>query len=386
MSFFEYKYLTWAVQSSAKEPLLRFILEGLEASGCTIVWKSETTHAPFFIVFDTPVGERQGVLVYAFLANSKLTTNRPEDEHRFQVKYGSDSRAVLPIEQDPSHLITTIFVGIDVERGFLVSADPVLHDGTRLFISIEFKRRHADQIQADGWHAWERTSSRRSDAPVEVLVGVQKNRILDLIRFERLAYGLDAGHRQMLAEQFLGYPKMHFSTHEPHSLSKELCLSTDEVMDLIATTGRLKMAVRGWVAEVHLERKLQEVPGVEDCHRCLGEGQPDIQLSYKGSFPITIECKNVLRTKRADGTARVDFQRTRSSKSDPCSRFYQASDFEVLAACLHAVTENWDFRFALTSSLPPHKNCPGRITNNISVDNQWFDTPEAMLNALTSVS
>jgi hypothetical protein len=103
-----------------------------------------------------------------------------------------------------------------------------------------------------------------------------------------------------------------------------------------------------------------------------GDGKPDISLRWKGSKPILIECKNVLRTTYADGIPKLDFQRTRAAKSDPCSRYYMPSDFQVIAACLHPVTEKWEFQFALTRDLPPHGKCEGRIDNNIRVAPEHF--------------
>jgi hypothetical protein len=391
MASFEYK--KWSVSRRDKEPLLLFIVDGLKAAGCTVLFTSEATHAPFLITYETPAGERQGVLVYAFFANSKVTENRPDDEHRFQIKYGKKQPGVLlQIEQDPSRILTTLFVGIDTERGILVGADPVLHDRTKMFISLEFKRHCVVEIQTKGWHAWER--DRRSpkkpdeDEPLleEVLVGVRKERVLDFIQFERLALGLDAGHRQLLAEQLLGAsPVAAAAKKKTHALANELGLPSDSILDLIQATGRLKMAVRGWVAEVHLENFLKDVPGVQDCHRIDGEGQPDIELRFRGSKPILIECKNVLRKTTKVGEPRVDFQRTRASKSDPCSRYYQPTDFTILAACLHAVTEQWDYRFALTRDLPAHNSCCGRISNNIRVGVSWYTDPEAVLHAATLV-
>jgi len=370
-----FEFTEWSVSRAKKAPLLRFLVDGLKAAGCTILWVSEPTRAPFLITFETLLGERHGVLAYVFFANSKLTKNRPPDEHRFQVKYGSDEHATLPVECDPSQLVTTIFVGIDIERGILVGADPVLHDGTPMYISIEFKRPHAEAIQATGWHAWERQSRRRDGEPVEVLVGVKQERVLDLIRFERLAFGLDAGHRQLLAERMLSAPSHVSTLPSPHALTKELQLSETAVLDLIQGARRLKMAVRGWVAEHHLERFLQQVPGVVDCKRIDEEGAPDIRLRFNGSRPILVECKNVLRKRDAEGRPRVDFQRTRASKEDSCSRYYRPEDFHVLAACLHAVTEEWEYRFVPTIQLPPHKSCLGRIRNTITVDSDWSDDP-----------
>ncbi|MFM0325487.1 hypothetical protein [Caballeronia glebae] len=380
MAGFEYK--KWSVQRSAKQPLLDFIVEGLKAANCTILSTSDAAHAPFLITYETPLGERQGVLAYAFFANSKVTRNRPTDEHRFQIKYGSDERAVLPIEQDPTRLLTTIFVGIDLERKISVGADPVLHDGTKMFISLEFKRSHAEQIARDGWHAWERESARAKNDPVEVLVGVQQKNILEFIRFERVALGLDAGHRQLLAERLLGDPRLTVATTAPHALTSELKMSANAVLDLIQTANRLKMAVRGWVAEHHLEHFLQGVPGVKDCRRLDIEGGADIELRFRNSGPLLVECKNVLRVTGKGGVPRVDFQRTRASKADPCSRYYQPTDFHVLAACLHAVTEKWEYRFVSTMRLPGHQKCPGRIQNSLRVDTDWYEDPAEVFSVL----
>jgi len=382
MATFEYKQ--WRVQRSSKEPLLDFVVDGLKAAGCTILFVSEPTHAPFLITYETREGERQGILVYAFFANSKLTKNRPADEHRFQVKYGGDEKALLPIELDPAQLITTLFVGIDTERGIMVGADPVLHNMTPMFLSMEFKRQHANTIRKMGWHAWERTSWRAIGDPIEVLVGVTQDRVFDYIRFERLALGFDAGHRQLLAEKVMATSSPARSSASDHELIAELGLSESALLDLIQGARRLKMAVRGWVAEIHLETLLQSIPGVEECRRLDGEGTPDIALRFKGSDDIFIECKNVLRAKSADGSARVDFQRTRASKTDACSRYYQPSDFSILAACLHAVTLEWEYKFIPTANLAKHTKCPGKLQSNLRVDSNWFEDPAEVLASITS--
>lgn len=378
-----FKYTKWTVSRANKQPLLDFVIEGLQECGCNVLYASDASHAPFFVTYETPGGEREGVLVYAFFANSRLTKNRPEDEHRFQVKYGSNAHASLSVEQDPSQLVTSIFVGIDVERGILVGADPLLHDGTPMFISIEFKRRDVEEVLRKGWHAWERDSSRRIDQPIETLVAVKRARLLEYIRFERAALALDQGHRQLLAEKsFASTPVAGKAT--THVLVHELGLSERALFDLIHQTGRLKMAVRGWVAEVHLEALLLGVPGIEECSRLTEEGQPDLRVRYRGRAPVLIECKNVLRNVSADGSARLDFQRTRASKADPCSRYYRPTEFALLAACLHAVTERWEFRFASTKRLPPHATCAGRLKSSLKVDHDWIADPEAAIDMVTS--
>lgn len=377
------------VQARDREPLIAFMCDALAASGCRILYQSPPNQAPFRITFETPLGERMGIVAYAFLANMKITAKRPEDEWRFQVKYGSKDGQLHELWQDPYGLYTTLFLGISPEHGFFVAADPVLHSPTKFFISIEFKEHNVDAIRTSGWAAWERARRPRDydEGPVEVLVGGTPDAFLRYIRFEREALGEDQGHRQLLAEQaptsplFVGpeHATLHPSSDRLHELAREFEMSETEVLDLIAGARRLKMAVRGWVAEEHLVRTLREVPGVTECVRLDDEGGPDVRLRFQGSRPIHIECKNVLRGTTAKGLARIDFQRTRASKGDPCSRYYSPEDFDVIAACLHAVNERWEFRFASTAWLDSHAKCPGKLSNLVKVDERWNQPIEKVL-------
>jgi len=157
-----------------------------------------------------------------------------------------------------------------------------------------------------------------------------------------------------------------------HELANEFELGVDEILGIIAQAPRLKMAVRGWVAEEHLGKLLADSDDVVRFEKLEKDGQPDFEVQFKArAQPCKIECKNVLRKAMADGTIKVDFQKTRASKSNPCSRFYQPSEFEVLAACLHARTEVWEFRFQLTRIMPEHSKCSGHLGNNVRVESNW---------------
>lgn len=371
---------TFGVSPGAREPLIEFMVSALRSVGCRILFCSDARRAPFVITFETATGERMGIVAYAFLATRTLTKNRPPDERSFQIKYGSkEPGKTYPLWTDPLGLYTTLLVGIDPQEGFFVAADPAAHNPTKFFIRLEFKDRHAQAIRDTGWYAWERAKRDRGfDEPVEVLVGGAQRHFLDLIRFERAAVGLSPGDRQLLAEK----PEIMVApgslgdlvspeTHALHPLAKELALDPDQILELIANARRLKMAVRGWVAEEHLRSQLSRIPGVTGCERLDEEGGPDIRLSYRKRPLLTIECKNVLRKVDSEGRARIDFQRTRASKSDPCSRYYSSSDFDIVAGCLHAVTEKWEFRYALTMTLPPHRKCAHKVTNNIRIDAGW---------------
>jgi hypothetical protein len=378
--------------AASREPLLQLMIASLKASGCTIIFASPATQAPFILTFETADGARMGIVAYAFYANAKVTKGRPVDEHRFQAKYGSNDKSLHHFWQDPLGLFTTLFLGISPEDDIIVSLDAVFHSPLYFYSSYEFKRSHVSSINAGSWSCWERdhrgsrtdrrlqsgvVSHDASDvrSGIEVVVGVKGSRFLDLIRFERAAMGLDQGNRQLLCEQMFNHKVPEVLDIAPsitiHPLLNEMSVSSDELMEIIAQARRLKMAVRGWVAEEHLRRFLSSVDGVTECVRLDDEGSPDIRLRWRDNPPIFVECKNVLRQRNAAGLPRIDFQRTRAAKGNPCSRYYDSTDFDVVAACLHAVTENWEFRFRRTADLNPHKNCDGKISSNLLVDAGW---------------
>jgi hypothetical protein len=383
-------YSVYGVSRRHREPLLRFIHEALAASGCRIIHSSSADHAPFRISFETTAGERMGILAYAFFANNRDTKNRPKDEYRFQLKYGGkQNRNLHHLWQDPYGLYTTVLIGISPTERFFVGFDPVLHSPTKHFISLEFKDTFVEEILARRWAWRERDRRSGSEEPVEVIVGGTIESFLDFIRFEREANGEDQGHRALLAEhRGIIAPAAAVATTpappEPtyvHQLAREFEMSEAAILDLISDARRLKMAVRGWVAEQHLVAQLQQIDGVTDCERIETDNSPDVQLRFEGSDLLFVECKNVLRTPTKNGNARVDFQRTRTSKADPCSRYYTVSDFDVLAACLHARTERWEYSFALTQALDPHRTCTGRLSSNVVVDDRWREDIRGILDA-----
>jgi len=387
------KLRTYSVHAAARKPLLDFMMDSLSAAGCRLLFSSDASRAPFVLTFETAGGERLGLVAYAFLATRTPTKHRPSDERSFQIKYGSkETNNLHELWRDPHGLYTTLLIGIDPQEGFFVAADPAMHNPTKFFIRLEFKDRHAEEIKRSGWHAWER--DRRSVSsfpePVEVLVGGRGDAFLDLVRFERAAQGLSQGDRQLLAEKpelFVRPKPTSPSTRDlpapevVHPIAKELALEPNEILELIANARRLKMAVRGWVAEEHLRSTLAAVAGVTHCERLDQEGGPDLRISYRHGPLLTVECKNVLRKLHTDGLPRIDFQRTRASKADPCSRYYSPSDFDIVAGCLHAVTERWEFRYILPERLASHKACKGKLASNVRVDSHWVSEPASAFEA-----
>jgi hypothetical protein len=326
-----------------------------------------------------------------------VTTNRPADEHRFQLKYGSKDGLLHELWQDPFGLYTTLLIGINPERGFFVGADPLLNSPTRLFISKEFKESHARDISQDGWCAWARAQRPKMFAQesevVETLVGGTASNFLKYVLFEREAFGEDQGHRHLLADHFASMEVSEAarqvamfgeatspSPRELHALEREFDLGAPELLEMIRNAPRLKMAVRGWVAQRHLSDLLgglDDVTRVEPLER---DGQPDFRVELRrGRQPVLVECKNVMRTTDRHGHPKLDFQRTRAPMGNRCGRYYAASEFQVVAACLHANTEEWNFAGRLTRDMNPHRTCEGRLSSNVYIDDTWSPNIDELL-------
>ena len=163
------------------------------------------------------------------------------------------------------------------------------------------------------------------------MIGGLPESFLSYVRFERAAKGLDQGHRALLVDKVEELTQVAESTtasihsvqhldEEIQPLANEFQLSQDQILDVIRSAPRLKMAVRGWVAEKHLYQKLSEYSEITECEQIEKDGMPDFRIVYR-DCPILIECKNVLRKVYSDNQPRVDFQKTRASKKDPFTRY-----------------------------------------------------------------
>lgn len=370
---------------------VRSILEAVEASGGTVLVEPDPTCAPYELQVRHSDGSVQDLVCYAFTANKYAQGGRPSNEHRFQIKYGSDFTRAHPIYVDSTLSKTTLMFGVHHEHEILIAVDPAAHNPTWFSSSVEFKTPELSSAVVLGWHSWERDRMKRGrrragpdDAEgesktTEILTAFAPRNFLAFAQFERAAYGLDAGERLLLAEKVAERLGDSEALHElleipsanapaSHSLLNQLGLSADELVETLQSRFRLLSAVRGSVAEVHLERLLRSIGGISNVERLDLDGQPDFRILYKDR-PFRIECKNVLR-KTMGGRARVDFQKTRAAKDNPCSRYYESSQFEVLAACLHPVTERWEFRFCATDGMPRHKKCAGRLSERVVVSGE----------------
>ena len=381
---------------------VELIVDALVRCGAKVLGTPDPHSAPYEISIETPAGEVLDLVCYAFTAHKYKQGGRPSDEHRFQVKYGSDFDEYHELYFDPDGKKITLFfgVGIEEDEGIFVACDPAMHNPTWFSRTVEYKAHLVDDARENGWVGWERERSearRKRIMPqesfeVEALVAFKPEHFLRYVQLERATTGLDPGERLLVLEQ------MSPASHQqpiltPDDIRRELqeelgYSSDDEILRFINNLGfRAKAALRGAAAENHLAQLLSQVPGVTSFAKMDEDAKPDFKVEFKRRRPIRIECKNVLRKTVASGAAIVDFQRTRASKGNPCSRYYHPSDFEILAACLHPVKRRWEYRFRSTASmkLGPKRECPEHLHHRPRVEGSgWTERLHDLLEVVTA--
>jgi hypothetical protein len=380
-------------QTSGKEDVHRWLLDSVERSGGRVLYASPHTRAPTYLGIE--IGEdRLGVLAYVFRATRVVTSGRPADEVRLQVRYGGEGTwhtEEHPLGRDVAGVDVTIVVGVDLEHDILVGLDPLRYQPLPMGISVELKDDHVAAVQRDGWHVWEREKRagrvRDARAPegLETMVGLRAERLLDYVRLERQAdaLGLDSPLRFAAARAAVESKLKHEGAR--HLLERQFALTSTEILDIIKERGRLEMAVRGGVAEHHLRRALDRESQVTRVLAVDRDGG-DFDIELREGSRMSIECKNASPTRYANGDFRVEVQKTRASKGDPASRYYRRDQFDVVAACLFSATGAWEFRYQLTGELRVHEAFPDRLAAMQRVDGGWKNSISAVLAEASSGS
>lgn len=373
-----------------------FLEAAVTRAGGRVRWSSGSDVAPLYMAVEDAAGRRHGLMAYVFFANRKATRNRPTDEHRMQVRYGDVNSAAWrrqrhPVGLDPTGQDVTLLVGVEPEADLIVALDPLLYDPLPLGISIFWK--DADVARAvTGWHVFERDNisgvrrtERRAELGLETVIMLAPERLFDLVALEReaQALGLDPALRFRQAEDIGSRLSSTGATgsgeRSRDDLEAAYALPASEILAIIAKRSRLAMAVRGGVAEHHAGRTLRQDPTVEDATMGDQDGPPDYWVTLRDAREISVEVKNASPRLYADGTPKVEVQKTRASRGDPLSRLYRADAFDVLAACMYGPTGSWSFRFRRTKLLKRHPDHDDRLAPLQRITDAW---PETLRGAL----
>ena len=361
-----------------------FLISAVERAGGEVLYASPADRAPVYLGIQAERDERVGLLCYPFRCNPAPIKGRPPDEHRLQIRYGGEQSwgGVHPLGRDVARVDTTLVLGMHLELGLLIGLDPLRYDPLPMGISIEFKQADLDQARRSGWHVWERENRpgrRRGESRVgeglETLLVFTPERLLAYAGFERRAsgLGLDPPLRFRAAEAVATDPILP-SGRGGHELESQFELSSHEILEIIAHRARLSVAVRGGVAEHHLQSHLDGDELVSSASPIDRDGEPDFEVRLADGRRVLVECKNVSPNTYAGGIPKVEVQKTRSQRDDPAGRFYRPEQFDVVAACLFAVTGHWEFAFKATAAMDRHERHPDRLAVLHRVDETWSST------------
>lgn len=360
-----------------------FLLAAVEHAGGRVIYASDSGRAPVFLGVQLDTDERLGLLVYPFRVTHVATQNRPTDEVRGQLRYGAEDswQREHPVGRDVAGVDVTMILGIDLEAGVFIGLDATLWDPLPMGISFYAKEAEVNDAKRFGWHVWEKVNrggskraAPRSPTNLETVVAFTPDRLLDYARLERRAssLGLDPPLRFSAAEGMAHQPLTEESPHR-HVLEDQFDLTSQQILDIIGGRHRLAVAVRGGVAEHHLERKLLADPDVAGLERLDVDAMHDFNVTLTDGRLLRVECKNASPKSLADGNFKVEVQKTRASKNDPASRFYPADSFDVVAACLFSPTGKWEFRYGSTAEMLRHKNFADRLMPIQPITAKWTD-------------
>jgi hypothetical protein len=378
---------------SGRADVHHLLLTAVSASGGRVLYASSPQSVPVFIAAEDASGHRQGLMVYPFRVTRQQIRNRPSDEVRGQLRYGSEGSWNSDdhwIARDVAGVDTTLLLGVYLDGPTLVGLDPALYDPLPLGISAAYmKDRHVEAVRRDGWHVWERENhaGRRRAAPraaggIETLIAFAPGRLLDYAALERGAtsLGLDPPLRHAAAmDAAAASPVERGLQTSLHSLENSFNLSAHEILDIIHTRMRLEVAVKGGVAEHHLQKRLQDDPLVDSVNRLDEDAQPDFDVLTVDRRRVLVECKNASPDPYANGDFKVEVQKTRATRDDPAGRLYRPDQFDVVAACIYSATRRWEFRYKRTPLLARHHTHQDRLAALHRVDGTWHGTLQAAL-------
>jgi hypothetical protein len=358
-----------------------FLVDAVEASGGRLLYSSDAKRAPVFLGVQLDSDERIGMLVYPFRITRNTIKNRPNDEVRGQLRYGSEVSWTRehPVGRDIAGVDVTMIIGVDIDDGVLLGLDANLWDPLPMGISFYAKDAEIQAAKRAGWHVWEKInrggtkrSQPRSPTRLETLVAFTPDRLIDFARLERrcTSLRLDPPLR-FAAAHAIAEGGTSQDLPQRHVLEEQFALSSEQILDIISGRNRLSVAVRGGVAEYHLEQQLRTASEIADVQRLDVDAMHDFDVKLRDGRWLRVECKNASPKTSAAGAYRVEVQKTRASKGDPASRFYPVDGFDVVAACLFSPTSRWEFRFGLTSKMATHREFPDRLAPIQTITDEW---------------
>lgn len=158
-----------------------------------------------------------------------------------------------------------------------------------------------------------------------------------------------------------------------HALEIEYGLTAEELLTAIQRRFRLKVALEGAVAEIHLAKylvRLLESGVIQSFHQWDTDDKYDFELRRPGDPTLyRIECKTIRNAFYKKGgtpiSYKVETRKTRNSldSSGGRTRLYDADRFDILAVSLGKQTKDWtQFLFIRTRHLVRHQEHASKLS------------------------
>lgn len=177
-------------------PLLAALCDTLVRSTCEVLHVDGSPKGTFSLSWEDPLLQRAGL---RGLLVPLVRRDRNPGGADATLKLAGTSAT----DRDPFGLFTSVLLGVDPSRDLFVAFDPARHFPEDEPLRVSMSPAPLRRVLARGWHAWEREEYERDGTGfAETLVGFTAPNLVRYVLFERLASGLDTGHRQLLAERF----------------------------------------------------------------------------------------------------------------------------------------------------------------------------------------
>ena len=268
-----------------------FLVNAVEAAGGRVLYASDPSRAPVYLGVQLDSDERIGMLVYPFRITRNTIKNRPDNEVRGQLRYGSEDswKREHPVGRDVAGVDVTMIIGIDIANRVLLGLDANLWDPLPMGISFYAKDADIEQAKDSGWHVWEKVnrggtkrSEARSPTNLETVVAFTPDRLIDYARLERRATALRLDPPlRFAAASAMADRVLPDEPQRRHVLEEQFALTSEQILDIIGGRNRLSVAVRGGVAEFHLEQQLVGAAGIASVQRLDVDAMHDFDITQE---------------------------------------------------------------------------------------------------------